>query len=426
MGKEAKKLQNEGDTNPLWKGIVRDCTAEEVISLRPSFFTGYDIAKFTSKNFRADLLKKPFVLGLGCMSGHVAENVVKAGVEAIYMGGWQIAAAANQAKQCFPDQSLYPSNSVPEKIEEINNFLRRQEEIELSEGKVTRNWYVPIIADAEAGWGGSLHAGEIMKAMILAGAAGIHFEDQLASAKKCGHLAGKVIIPTKQFIEVLKSARLEADILDIPAVLIARTDANSAKFLQNDSDPYDAPFITGQRTPEGFFVVKNGVEAAISRGLAYAPYADMLWFETSRPDLDEAKEFAQAIHQKFPDKLFAYNLSSSFNWLLPDKKYLSTFQETLAENGYRFQFITIFEWHATALATFTLARDIIKNGMRAYADFQQKEFDAQKDGYTAVRHQRESGAGFFDKKSLIISGGQSSTLALKGSTEEQQFYPKES
>jgi isocitrate lyase len=365
--------------------------------------------------------KKP-VTALGAVTGGQAVQMVRAGLGAIYLSGWQVAAEANLAGHTYPDQSLYPVNSVPALVKRLNNALLRADQIDAAEGIDGTHWLAPIVADAEAGFGGPLNAYELMKAMIEAGAAGVHFEDQLSSEKKCGHLGGKVLVPTNQFTRTLIAARLAADVLDVPTVLVARTDSHSASLLTSDIDPADADFLTGERTPEGFFRVRDGVEPAIARSLSYAPYADLLWFETSTPDLGEAREFANAIHEAYPGKLLAYNCSPSFNW----KRHLgeaeiARFRETLAELGYRFQFITLAGFHSLNAAMFELARDFAEGGMPAYVELQEREFALEAAGYTATRHQREVGAGYFDRVAEIVSGGQSSTLALRGSTEEEQF-----
>jgi isocitrate lyase len=366
-----------------------------------------------------------YVRALGALTGNQAVQMVKAGLKAIYLSGWLVAGDANLAAQTYPDQSLYPANSAPAVVKRINNALQRADQIDLSEGRNGTDWFAPIVADAEAGFGGALNAYELMKAMIEAGASGVHYEDQLASEKKCGHLGGKVLIPTSQFIRTLTAARLAADVLDVPTILVARTDALAANLLTSDIDEYDQPFVTGERTPEGFFRVKEGIDAAISRALAYAPYADMLWCETSTPDMGEARAFADAVHEKFPGKLLAYNCSPSFNWKAAlDDGEIARFQEELASMGYRFQFITLAGFHSLNYGMFELARGYAASAMTAYVELQEREFAAEKDGYTATRHQREVGAGYFDQVLETVTGGQSSTLALKGSTEESQFEAK--
>jgi isocitrate lyase len=349
-------------------------------------------------------------------------QMVKAGAKGIYVSGWQVAGDNNLAGETYPDQSLYPANSVPAMVRRLNKALQRADQIEHQEGKVTRDWFVPIVADAEAGFGGNLNSFELMKGMIEAGAAGVHFEDQLASEKKCGHLGGKVLVPTSQFVGTLKAARLAADVTGVPTVLIARTDADSAALLTSNVDPADEEFLTGEQSPEGFFHVRSGLEPAIKRSLAYAPHADLVWFETSTPDLGEAREFAAAIHEHFPGKLMAYNCSPSFNWRKHlDDEQIAGFQQELGELGYKFQFITLAGFHSLNAAMYELARGYVKEGMPAYVRVQEREFELEKHGYTATRHQREVGAGYFDAVAQLISGGRSSTLALTGSTEEAQF-----
>jgi isocitrate lyase len=352
--------------------------------------------------------------------------MVKAGLQAIYVSGWQVAADANLSGHTYPDQSLYPANSAPALVRRINNALLRADQIHWAEGDRERNWLAPIVADAEAGFGGPLNAFELMKSMIEAGAAGVHFEDQLAAEKKCGHLGGKVLVPTSQFVRTLAAARLAADVLDVPTLVVARTDALSATLLTSDVDERDRPFCTGERTPEGFFRIEAGLESAIARSLAYAPYADLLWFETSTPDLGEAREFAQAIHERFPGKLMAYNCSPSFNWKRHlDDMQIASFQQELGALGYRYQFVTLAGFHALNAAMFELARGYAAEGMAAYVRLQEHEFAMEEDGYSATRHQREVGAGYFDAVASAVSGGESSTLALEGSTEEEQFGAKE-
>jgi isocitrate lyase len=362
------------------------------------------------------------VRALGALTGGQAVQMVKAGLEAIYLSGWQVAADANSAGSTYPDQSLYPVDSVPTVVRRLNAALQRADQIHWSEGRNGTHWFAPIVADAEAGFGGPLNAFELMKAMIEAGAAGVHYEDQLSSEKKCGHLGGKVLVPTSQFVRTLNAARLAADVLDVPTVLVARTDALSAALLTSDVDEYDRDFVSGERTDEGFYRVRDGIDAAISRGLAYAPYADLVWFETQTPDLGEAREFATAIHEKFPDKLLAYNCSPSFNWRKHlDDETIATFQSQLADNGYRFQFITLAGFHSLNAGMFELARGYAEEGMPAYVQLQEHEFALEEFGYTATRHQREVGAGYFDLVTQAVSP-EASTLALKGSTEEAQFH----
>jgi isocitrate lyase len=405
-----------------WAGIQRDYTAEEVERLRGSIRIEHTLAHRGAERLWSLLQTEDYLPTLGAITGAQAVQMVKAGAKGIYVSGWQVAGDNNLAGETYPDQSLYPANSVPALVRRLNRALQRADQIEHQEGEVTRDWFAPIVADAEAGFGGNLNAFELMKAMIEAGAAGVHFEDQLASEKKCGHLGGKVLVPTSQFIGTLKAARLAADVMDVPTVLIARTDADSATLLTSDVDAADAEFLTGERSVEGFFHVRAGLEPAIKRSLAYAPYADIVWFETSTPDLGEAREFAAAIHERFPGKLMAYNCSPSFNW----RKHLSDeevagFQQELGELGYKFQFITLAGFHSLNAAMFELARGYVQEGMPAYVRLQEREFELEELGYTATRHQREVGAGYFDAVAQAITGGRSSTLALKGSTEEAQF-----
>jgi isocitrate lyase len=419
---EAKRLQNEWSTNPRWKGIRRDYTAEDVLRLRGSFAIDYTLARMGAERLWHLLHTEPHLKALGALTGNQAMQMVRAGLQAIYLSGWQTAADNNTSGHMYPDQSLYAVTAVPELVRRINNTLRRADQIEWSEGKAGRYWMAPIMADAEAGFGGPLNAFELMKGMIEAGAAGVHWEDQLASEKKCGHLGGKVLIPTQQHIRTLQAARLAADVCNVPTLIVARTDAEAATLITSDVDPRDQPFVTGERTAEGFYRVKAGMEPCIARGLAYAPYADLVWMETKHPDLDEARQFAEAIHQKFPGKLLAYNCSPSFNW----KKYLSDaqiakFQNELGDLGYKFQFITLAGFHSLNYSMFELAKGYAKEGMSAYVRLQEAEFAAEKDGYTATKHQREVGTGYFDEVSQVVSGGQSSTVALKGSTETEQF-----
>jgi isocitrate lyase len=405
-----------------WDGIERTYTAEDVERLRGSVVPEYTIARLGAERLWELLHGDEAVTALGALTGGQAVQMVKAGLQAIYLSGWQVAADANLAGATYPDQSLYPANSAPALVRRINSALRRADQIEHAEGKGGRWWYAPIVADAEAGFGGPLNAYELMTAFIEAGAAGVHFEDQLSSEKKCGHLGGKVLVPTGQFIRTLNAARLAADVAGVPTLLVARTDALSASLITSDVDPYDEEFLIGERTAEGFFRVRDGIDAAIARGLAYAPYADLLWFETSTPDMGEAGEFAEAVHDRFPGKLLAYNCSPSFNWKrhLGDEE-IATFRERLAELGYRFQFITLAGFHALNASAFELARGYAAEGMPAYVRLQEREFELEEDGYTATRHQREVGAGYFDLVLQAVSDGESSTLALNGSTEEAQF-----
>ena len=418
---QTRELEQRWAQDARWADVARTYTAEEVVRLRGSVVPEHTVARLGAERLWNQLTGGSFVRALGALTGGQAVQMVKAGLQAIYLSGWQVAADANAAGATYPDQSLYPANSVPQLVRRLNNALLRADQIDWSEGRNGTDWLVPIVADAEAGFGGALNAFELMRAMIEAGAAGIHFEDQLAAEKKCGHLGGKVLVPTSQFVKTLNAARLAADVLDVPAVLVARTDALSATLITSDVDERDAPFITGERTSEGFYRVADGIEAAIGRALAYAPYADVLWFETATPDLGEAKEFAQAVHEQHPGKLLAYNCSPSFNWkkaLLDDE--IASFQEQLGEWGYRFQFITLAGFHSLNAGMFELARGYREHGMSAYVELQEREFTLEQDGYTATRHQREVGAGYFDKVMQAVSKD-SSTLALEGSTEEAQF-----
>jgi isocitrate lyase len=406
-----------------WEGIERPYSKEDVERLRGSVKVEHTLARLGAERLWQLVNDKPYVNALGAMSGGQAVQMVKAGLQAIYLSGWQVAADANVAGQTYPDQSLYPSNSAPALVRRLNQALLRADQIEHAEGKGTsRHWLAPIVADAEAGFGGPLNAFELMRSMIEAGAAGVHFEDQLASEKKCGHLGGKVLVPTSQFIRTLSAARLAADVCDVPTIVVARTDALSATLVTSDVDERDHEFLTGGRTPEGYFRVEGGIESAIARGLAYAPYADLIWCETSTPDLGEAREFAEAIRSRFPGKLLAYNCSPSFNWKRHlDDEEIAGFQEELGRLGYAFQFITLAGFHALNQSMFELARGYRGVGMSAYVELQQREFELEEVGYTAMRHQREVGAGWFDLVAEAVSGGESSTLALKGSTEEAQF-----
>jgi len=418
-----RQLLENWATDVRWKGIIRPYRADEVLRLRGSYEIKYTFAEMGAKRLWELLQTEDYVHALGALTGNQAMQQVKAGLPAIYLSGWQVAADANLAGQMYPDQSLYPANSVPEVVRKINHSLLRADQVHHSEGKNGVHWLAPIVADAEAGFGGPLNAYELMKAMIEAGAAGVHFEDQLASEKKCGHMGGKVLVPTSQFIRTLIAARLASDVMSVPTILVARTDANSAKLLTSDIDPRDQEFITGERTTEGFFVLRGGLEAAIARGLAYAPYADLIWCETSTPDIDEARAFAEAIHDKFPGKLLAYNCSPSFNWAKKlDAAAIARFQEELGAMGYKFQFVTLAGFHALNFSMFALARDYKERGMSAYSEMQQAEFKLEAEGYTATKHQREVGTGYFDLVTQVISGGASSTTALAESTEQQQFY----
>ncbi len=420
--KEAIDLAHEWAETTRWSGVERDYTAEDVVRLRGSVRLEHTLAARGAERLWRLLSEKDYVPALGALTGGQAVQMVKAGLKAIYVSGWQVAADGNLATHVYPDQSLYPANSVPAMVKRLNNALQRADQIDWAEGKTETEWLVPIVADAEAGFGGPLNAFELMKAMIDAGAAGVHFEDQLSSEKKCGHLGGKVLIPTSHFIRTLVAARLAADIADVPTILVARTDADSARLLTSDVDPADAPFVTGERTSEGFFRITGGLECAIARAIAYAPYADLLWCETSKPDLAEAKRFAEAVRARFPGKMLAYNCSPSFNWKKNlDDATIGRFQRELAAMGYRFQFVTLAGFHALNHGMFELARAYGERGMSAYSELQQAEFASETDGYTATRHQREVGTGYFDEVAQVITGGLGSTLALEGSTETAQF-----
>jgi isocitrate lyase len=419
---EAAELARRWRDDERWQGIERPYAAEDVVRLRGSIRVEHTLARLGAERLWELLRDEDYVAALGAMTGGQAVQMVKAGLQAIYLSGWQVAADANLGEHVYPDQSLYPATSAPALVRRLNNALRRADQIEWAEGSPGRHWLAPIVADAEAGFGGPLNAFELMKGFVEAGAAGVHFEDQLASEKKCGHLGGKVLVPTSQFIRTLAAARLAADVLDVPTLLVARTDSLSATLLTSDVDERDARFLTGERTAEGYFVVEPGLDASVARGLAYAPYADLIWFETSTPDLNEAEAFAEALHERFPGKLLAYNCSPSFNW----KKHLGDedvagFQKRLGELGYRFQFITLAGFHALNASMFELADGYRDEGMTAYVRLQEREFELESDGYTATRHQREVGAGYFDLVAQAVSGGESSTLALRGSTEEAQF-----
>jgi isocitrate lyase len=402
--------------------IQRPYSDEDVERLRGSVSVEHTLARRGAEGLRAQLAEEPWVAALGALTGGQAVQMVKAGLKAIYLSGWQVAADANLAGQTYPDQSLYPATSAPALVKRLNNALLRADQIAHGEGDDSIDWLAPIIADAEAGFGGPLNAFELMKSFIEAGAAAVHFEDQLSSEKKCGHLGGKVLVPTSQFVRTLVAARLAADVLDVPTLLIARTDALSATLLTSDIDETDRAFTTGERTPEGYFRVREGIEAAIARGLAYAPYADLLWFETSTPDLEQATAFATEIHEQFPGKLLAYNCSPSFNWSRHlTEAQIASFQSDLAKLGYRFQFVTLAGFHALNASMFELARGYATRGMSAYVELQESEFALERDGYTATRHQREVGSGYFDQVLETITGGTASTMALRGSTEEAQF-----
>jgi isocitrate lyase len=417
----ADQLDARWRDDARWNGVERTYAAADVVRLRGSVIPEQTIARLGAERLWELLQRDEPVRALGTLTGGQAVQMVKAGLEALYLSGWQVAADGNLGANTYPDQSLYPANSVPALVKRLNNALQRADQIDWSEGRNGTHWLVPIVADAEAGFGGPLNAYELMKSMIESGAAGVHYEDQLASEKKCGHLGGKVLVPTAQFVRTLNAARLAADVLDVPTVLVARTDALSAALLTSDIDEVDREFVTGDRTAEGFFRVRDGIDAAIARGLAYAPYADVLWCETSTPDLAEARDFAQAIHEKFPGKLLAYNCSPSFNWRKHlDDETIARFQQQLGEWGYKFQFITLAGFHSLNAAMFELARGYSQHAMTAYVELQEHEFALEEFGYTATRHQREVGAGYFDLVAQAVSPA-SSTLAFTGSTEEAQF-----
>jgi isocitrate lyase len=420
----AEQLRKEWQTNPRWQGVERPYKAEDVVRLRGSVHVEHSLARLGAEKLWRYMHEKPFVNALGALTGNQAMQQVKAGLDAIYLSGWQVAGDANLAGEMYPDQSLYPANSVPSVIRRINNTLLRADQIHHAEGNDSVDWLKPIVADAEAGFGGVLNAFELMKSMIEAGAAGVHFEDQLSSAKKCGHMGGKVLVPTSEAIAKLVAARLAADTCGVPTVLVARTDAESANLLTADVDERDRQFIENKgRTSEGFFYVNAGLDQAIARGLAYAPYADLIWCETGHPDLHEAKVFSEAIHKKFPGKMLAYNCSPSFNWKKKlDDATIAKFQRELGAMGYKFQFITLAGFHALNYSMFQLARGYKASQMAAYVQLQEQEFAAEKDGYTATKHQREVGAGYFDDVTQTVTAGQSSVTAMKGSTEEAQFH----
>ena len=423
--RDPKQIERDWENNPRWDGITRNYTAADVLRLRGSIDVEHTLAEMGANRLWELLNTEPYVSALGALTGNQAIQQVRAGLKAIYLSGWQVAADANLAGHMYPDQSLYPSNSVPQVVKRINQALQRADQIDHSEGKNDTYWFAPIIADAEAGFGGCLNAFELMKQMIECGAAAVHFEDQLASEKKCGHLGGKVLLPTSQFIRTLSAARLAADVMAVPALVIARTDANSATLLTSDIDERDHPFLTGERTAEGFFMIKGGVDSAIARSLSYAPYVDLLWMETSTPDIGEAKRFADAIHAKFPGKMLAYNCSPSFNWAQKlSAEEVASFQDELGALGYKFQFVTLAGFHALNFSMFELARQYGEEGMTAYSRMQQSEFAAEENGYTATKHQHEVGTGYFDEVMKVISNGQSSTTALAGSTEAAQFGRK--
>jgi isocitrate lyase len=423
-----KELERQWASDPRWNGVERPYSAADVIRLRGSLQVEYTLARQGAERLWWLLHNEDYINALGAMTGGQAVEMVKAGLKAIYLSGWQVAADANLSEQVYPDQSLYAANSVPAVVRRINNALRRADQIEWAEAGGNpsssghRHWLVPIVADAEAGFGGALNAFELMKAMIEAGAAGVHWEDQLSSEKKCGHMGGKVLIPTAQHIRTLSAARLAADVCGVPSIVVARTDSLGATLLTSDVDERDQEFCTGERSPEGFYYVRNGMDIAVSRGLAYAPYADLIWCETSTPDLEEARVFAERIKAEYPDKLLAYNCSPSFNWKKHlDDETIGRFQKELGAMGYAFQFVTLAGWHALNESSFSLARGYAERGMSAYVELQQREFSLEGDGYTATRHQREVGAGYFDDIMSTLTAGVSSTLALHGSTEEEQF-----
>ena len=419
---QAQDLQKQWDTNPRWKGVSRTFTAADVVRLRGSVQEEHTLARRGAEKLWNLINTEDYINSLGALTGNQAVQQVRAGLKAIYLSGWQVAGDANLAAQTYPDQSLYPANSVPAVVRRINNALKRADQITWSEGKTDVDWFAPIVADAEAGFGGVLNAYELMKNMIDAGAAGVHWEDQLSSAKKCGHLGGKVLIPTSQHVKTLNAARLAADVEGVPTLVVARTDAQAATLITSDVDPLDAQFVTGERTAEGFYRVKNGIEPCIARGIAYAKYADLLWMETSTPDLEIARQFAEAIKKEHPDQLLAYNCSPSFNWKQHlDDDTIAKFQRELGAMGYKFQFITLAGFHALNYAMFELAKGYSERDMAAYVELQEKEFAAEAIGYTATKHQREVGAGYFDLVATAIDPA-AETLALKGSTEEEQFH----
>jgi isocitrate lyase len=416
-------LEQEWATNPRWKGIKRGYTAADVVRLRGTMPIEHTLAKRGSEKLWAMMQQPGITNALGALTGNQAVQMAKAGLKAVYLSGWQVAADANTAGSMYPDQSLYPVDSVPNVVKRINNALKRSDELHHAEGKDTTDWYLPILADAEAGFGGVLNAFELMKHMIEAGAAAVHFEDQLASAKKCGHMGGKVLVPTQEAVQKLVAARLAADTMGVPSIIVARTDALAANLITSDFDPNDKPFLNGKRTSEGFYETNPGVEQAISRGLAYAPYADLIWCETGKPDLAFAKQFADAIHKKYPDKMLAYNCSPSFNWKKNlDDATIAKFQTELNAMGYKFLFITLAGFHALNFSMFVLAKGYAERQMSAYVELQEAEFAAESIGYSATKHQREVGTGYFDEVTQVITGGQSSITALSGSTEKEQFH----
>ena len=417
------KTTPDWNNDPRWHGVTRKYSLGDVQRLQGSLVPEQTLARRGAEKLWELLQSEPFVPTLGALTGNQAVQQVRAGLKAIYLSGWQVAADANLAGQMYPDQSLYPANSVPAVVRRINQALQRADQIAHSEGKNEIDWFAPIVADAEAGFGGPLNVFELIKAMIEAGAAGVHLEDQLASEKKCGHMGGKVLVPTRTAIANLTAGRLAADVLNVPTVLIARTDANAAALLTSDVDERDHPFLTGERTPEGFFRVRAGIEQAIARALSYAPYVDMIWCETAQPNIEEAKKFAEAVQTKFPGKLLAYNCSPSFNWKAKlDRATIKKFQRELGAMGYKFQFVTLAGFHALNFSMFKLARGYRERGMAAYSELQEEEFAAEADGYSATKHQHEVGTGYFDEVARVIAGGECSTAALHGSTEEEQFH----
>ena len=422
---QIQALTKDWAENPRWAGVKRNYSAEDVVRLRGSVSIEHTLAKRGAEKLWGLLHTEPFVNALGALTGNQAMQQVKAGLKAIYLSGWQVAGDANLAGEMYPDQSLYPANSVPMVVKRINNTFQRADQIQWSEGKNDIDFFAPIVADAEAGFGGVLNAFELMKSMIEAGAAGVHFEDQLASVKKCGHMGGKVLVPSREAVEKLNAARLAADVSGTPTILVARTDAEAADLLTSDVDDNDKPFLTGERTREGFFRTKPGIEQAISRGLAYAPYADLVWCETGKPDLAFAKKFAEAIHAKYPGKMLSYNCSPSFNWKKNlDDATIAKFQKELGAMGYKFQFITLAGFHALNYSMFNLAHGYASNQMSAFVELQEAEFAAAEKGFTAVKHQREVGTGYFDAVTQAIQQGQSSTTSLHGSTEDEQFFDR--
>jgi len=422
-GQTTAQLAASWNEAPRWKGVQRPYTPDDVLRLRGAIQIEHTLARLGAERLWKLLHDEPYVAALGALTGNQAVQQVKAGLKAIYLSGWQVAADANLAGQMYPDQSLYPVNSVPSVVKRINQALQRADQIHHAEGKDDIYWYAPIVADAEAGFGGPLNCFELMKAMIEAGAAGVHFEDQLASEKKCGHMGGKVLVPTQNAIKHLVAARLAADVMGVPTLVVARTDANGAHLIMSDIDPRDQPFLTAERTPEGFYRMHGGIKAAIARGIAYAPYVDLIWCETAEPNLKEAEHFAAAVHEQYPGKLLAYNCSPSFNWKKKlDDETIASFQRKLGRMGYAFQFVTLAGFHALNYSMFALASGYRDRGMAAYSELQQAEFASEAHGYTATKHQREVGTGYFDEVAQVIAGGEASTLALTGSTELAQFH----